>query len=417
MNSILSLEKLHKLVSGAGDKFCRADAISAWSKLGQLAELARTSNDSHRLRNELEDTITRLEAHVPRLVDSVRGCVDVSNTIESNDTIKTDAIAREVFNDSAAKLRTLTAEQQEERSRWFGLPELCAFENMTDVMKCRATRIRDWCEDRLEFIHSRGRMRFYTAHGIRHSKRVLRFGTELLRAFPHRMSDPFSFFVMYTAAYCHDLGMMLREEEDPECEITFEKVRKAHGRRTWEILMGNQQHRLHPMWRAMGFTSEREALVVANTCALHQKSVESKIPGIPLSQSLFHDGGMISVPSRALALLLRLADALDCDETRLPPFPYLQHGGISEKSQREYIKHELVEDVVVGADGTINVAMRVRYQYPSFISAVEIVCSEIANEIRSVSVLLEDTGVKIPEPQFNTIEALFLEPHPYIVSE
>jgi len=382
-----------------------------------LAELAKTPNHRDRLRNELEDTITRLETHVPGLVDNVRGVAELSGTVECDDSARAKAVAQDVFGASETELRKLCAELEERRSKWFGLPELCAFENMTDAMRCRATRIRDWCEDKLEFIHSRGKMRYYTAHGIRHSKRVLRFATELLQAFPLQMSDPFSFFVMYTAAYCHDLGMMLREEEDPECEKTFESVRKTHGRRIWDLMMGNQERRLPPMWRAMGFACEREALVVANLCALHQKSAEGEIQRLPLSQSLFLDGGMISVPSRALAVFLRLSDSLDCDETRLPPIAYLRHRGIPEASRREYIKHELIDEVIIGAQGTVNVELRVRYQYPSYVNAVETVCNSITNEFESISALLGGTGIEIPEPHFNTVEAIFLEPHPYLVGE
>jgi hypothetical protein len=308
------------------------------------------------------------------------------------------------------------AQKGEDESRdaaWKGFPELWLFKRLTKPSRERATRIRDWCEEKLEFMHSRGEIRYWTAHGVGHSKRVLRIATDFLRAFEASFMEPMELFALYVCAFCHDLGLMFREGEDPDDPATFAAIRKSYGRRVWENILGGRQRGLPPAWKEMGFASEREAMVVANLCAVHQKKCKPDLLRLPKSDFLLSDGGTKTIRPFTLAALLRLADALDCHERRLPPTSYLQHRAIPHPSFPEYARHEVVEDIGVGPDATLHVGMRVRYVYPADFQTAECVRQEIQAEVSAISKMMAPAGLRLPPPLFNTVEALFLETHPY----
>ena len=83
-------------------------------------------------------------------------------------------------------------------------------------LRRRAVRVREHCKSRLEFIHSRGLFRFYNGHGITHSERVLQIISNILAAgtLEGKTLTEYELFLLYLAAYCHDLGMLTFPGED-----------------------------------------------------------------------------------------------------------------------------------------------------------------------------------------------------------
>ena len=417
MNPAGKLKALYNLLPQLSERLDSGDYTALCRRVVRAAGVLEGEPHNQLVEEALDETIARLESRFPRFTSRVRGAIAPETDLSVDDSSEvTKRIAVEVYEDSRLQLAVQRQKEQAERDKWLGLPELQVFDRVSPAMRERAIRIRDWCEERLEFIHSRGEMRYYTAHGIGHSKRVLRFGADLLRAFPDVLCDPFGYFAIYVGAYCHDLGLMLREHEDPESEDEFTQIRRTHGRRTFELLMGRHDRGVPPAWRTMGFASEREAIVVANICAVHQKAEEVNLVRLPRTQSLLVDGDTKEINTQALALVLRLADALDFHEKRLPPVAYLQHREISETSIGEYLKHEIVETVHVADDGTVHVAMRVRYDYPRSMCPDKKVREEIAGELSLIQALLKKSGLILPNPRFNAVEALFPEAHPFLKS-
>ena len=415
MNPTITLRALSKLLPKIVQQLDSNDYKALCKRLMDISNDI-SSNKTGDAELKLDKTIKRLEVKMPGLISHVRGVMSDSyetDTVTSFDKAK--QVSNEIYDKTRLQLAKIQNQQEEKETAWFGLPEMYVFDLLSSDMRKSAIKIRDWCEDKLEFIHSRGAFRYFTAHGIGHSKRVLRYGIDLLNAFPQCFKDPFAYFAIYAGAYCHDIGMIYREGEDPECEKTVELIRKTHGRRAWEMILGNREQGFVPQWPSMGFASEREAMVVANICAVHQKSSEQTLHQLPKSQPLFFGGNTININPFMLAIILRLADALDCNERRLPPTAYMKHREIPEYSIINYVKHEIIEDVFVGKEADVHIAMRFRYIYPQGDILKDAVFNEISSEFSSVSALLKQCNLTLPSPQFNAVEALFLEKHPYLI--
>ena len=413
--SVVLLKKLHDLLPTLRGRLAPIDYANLCRRLASVGETIAGGADRAAVQRHLEDIVRRLDTRLPgiaaRMSAQHRGVAVAGSAVGTHE-------ARQMAADCSEKARWVLAmhenEEEAKRSSPLGLAELWVLDHLPLARKQQAVRIRDWCEDRLEFIHSRGGMQYYTGHGIGHSKRVLRHAVALLRAQEGHFPGPLSCLVTYAAAYAHDLGLMFRPSEDPNDERTFELIRSSHGQRTLETILGSPRDGLPPAWRAMGFHSEREAMLVAHVCAVHQRRSECLLTRLPVSMPLFADGCSSNIPARALAVIVRLADALDCNEKRLPPLAYLRDSRVPTTSVLEYVKHEIVEDVQIDDDSVIHVAMRVRYEYPTDVDLVAEARAELHQEISAVIEMLKGCGVQLPPPEFSCFESLFPEPHPYL---
>lgn len=226
----------------------------------------------------------------------------------------------------------------------------------------RAVCIIEFCKKKLDFIMTQGLFRFYNNHGISHSEKILSFMDDILRAASLRRKkfSDYEIFLLYTSAYCHDLGMLKWSGENFDDPDTCNKVRKIHCKRVADYINRN--------WREMGIVCEIEAMLIANICQAHrgdknlgmlQKRLRVDIGG--------HSDNVITVSVREqlLGAILRLADALDADESRLPYDSIQEHEYIPFAQRTEYYKHELVHHVRICPDeGLIKVQLKIKYEQP-----------------------------------------------------
>ncbi|MDI6885230.1 MAG: HD domain-containing protein [archaeon] len=209
-------------------------------------------------------------------------------------------------------------------------------------LKERAKKIREHCVRVLPRIHSQGLFRYYNDHGPAHSEAILRLLNNLLdnillKKDNGRLTE-YDYFLLYTAAWCHDLGMLMKEGEDFDNSKVCERVRETHPERTAEYLRKN--------WREMGIQSEIEAFFLEQICEAHGGN-SKKIKELPEEQPIVLDGERQNIHLCLLGALIRLADALDAREDRLPPEPYMEVLGIPEKQYVEYWKHGVVHSVSI----------------------------------------------------------------------
>lgn len=290
-------------------------------------------------------------------------------------------------------------------------PERWIFEHLTDSMTERATCIRDWCEERLELMNIRPEMRHLPSLGVGCSKQLLRCAVDILKAFEGHFPDPLSYFIVYTGAYCCHLGMILSENE----EICRQKY-KSHGKDTWDFMMGNSDLSISPAWQVMGFSSPQEAMLIANICAGKQKNSTGNFTELAETQSIFLDGSTMNISPIVLAQVLRLTNLLNYNLQRLPSRSYLQQFSIPEQLIGEYLKHEFIDQVKVNESGIFSIKMRQRFHYPDNYDNLHItIRNDIEKEIKDIQTALRRCGIKLPSPEIDWIESLFLEQHPYLI--
>jgi tetratricopeptide (TPR) repeat protein len=264
-------------------------------------------------------------------------------------------------------------------------------------LESRAADIEKYCERKLTDIHRQGLFQYYNDHGPGHSKAVLRLLDDLLEDISRKkgndMLNEYECFTLYAAAWCHDLGMLKREEEDFKDWGFCEQVRETHPVRTAVYLNDN--------WKDMGILTKTEAVLLGNICEAHGSS--GNVNQLPPKQVIFLASEKYTVRPSFLAALLKLADALDANESRLPSKSYRENPEIPAKSRKEYWKHEVVEVVNVNhKEKEIRVQMAVTKEYP--VNVTEEVKKKLKDELKSVKRVLNEYGIDL-DFAFSVIES------------
>ncbi|RCV62993.1 HD-GYP domain, c-di-GMP phosphodiesterase class II (or its inactivated variant), partial [Methanophagales archaeon] len=255
----------------------------------------------------------------------------------------------------------------------------------------RLERIKEFCSRRLPRIHSLGLFKYYTDHGPAHSEAIIKLLGKLTES---RELSEYERFILKSAAWCHDLGMLKMDDEtlNFDAREVCEEVRKEHHKRTVEYI---QKHR-----EELGLR-ETESIILEWICYAHSSKVDIK--EVKEEYSLTIEGRDEKVRTRFLSALLRIADALDAREDRLPPEGYMNIPGIPEASYREYWKHEVVKEVDIRS-GEIIIGTIEKYEYPEGVNVVEEVKEKLTEELNSVKEVLEAHGLKF-DMDFRDFEA------------
>jgi len=248
---------------------------------------------------------------------------------------------------------------------------------------------------KLSFIHSQGLFRYYTDHGPGHSEAVIKRLNELTEG--ANLSE-YENFLLKCGAWLHDIGMLMREGEDVYNPEVCNRIRKEHHKRSAEYI---SKH-----WREIGLSDETEATIIQWICYAHS----SKVNINEVREEIPTAGG--NVRTRLLAALLRLADALDCREDRLPPEDYRRLPQIPQESLKEYWKHEIVKKVEIKGS-KIYVEMLLKYKDHKEKNVADKVKEKIEEELNSVRDILERYNLHF-ELDFNVIEPPELEERPPI---
>jgi len=254
---------------------------------------------------------------------------------------------------------------------------------------------------KLSYIHSQGLFRYYTDHGPGHSEAVIKILDKLTKGV--ELSEYEKFLLKY-GAWLHDIGMLMREGEDVYNPEVCNRIRKEHHKRSAEYI---SKH-----WREIGLSDETEAAIIQWICYAHS----SKVDIDKVREETHIAGREEKIRTRLLAALLRLADALDCREDRLPPEDYRRLPQIPQESLKEYWKHEIVKKVEINRtrDMTrIYVEMLLKYKDHKENNVADKVKEKIKKELNSVRDVLERYNLHF-ELDFNVIEPPELEERPPI---
>jgi hypothetical protein len=208
-------------------------------------------------------------------------------------------------------------------------------------LKKSAENVQRYCQRLLGYIHASDDIyfRFFTNHASLHSQTLLKILKELF--LDVKLKNDYEYYLLYTAAYAHDIGMLPQktngEYEDYTKQEVVEKARKEHSIRSAEHIKKN--------WREMGILEKTHSVHLAEICKAHSSKVDINI--IPERAECVIEGEKVEIRWKFLAALIRLADALDADYNRIPPEFITKDAKLSEKTVREYLKHESVQKVTV----------------------------------------------------------------------
>lgn len=211
----------------------------------------------------------------------------------------------------------------------------------------------------------RAAFRLYTLHNATHVVNILRLAGELLGSHCDKLTGLECVFIILSAAY-HDLGMVFKPEElegiednedftrvflrqHPKAMLQFEEgnrkitkelagwyCRWAHAKRV-KIALERAQNSSLPPLRWEGIPIKRQLVFI---CESHNDSAEDVKANKNLNIEFVHKADL-----RFCALMLRISDILDFDNTRSPQsvYEYLELENPKNKSEEtsriEWEKH------------------------------------------------------------------------------
>jgi hypothetical protein len=413
--ALAKLKQLQIVFSKLKGKLDAFDFTSLCTRLLEMSKKIIGGLDRDAIESAVEEVLARLEPELSQAAVQLRGKTEADGKglkeLSHEEMIKLGKQLEE----TVQRQLMLSHAQLQQKPRWSGSPELWIFEHLTDSMKNRAVCIRDWCEQKLEYINSIQELSCLPSIGVGHSKRVLGCAIEMLKVFEQRICNPLTCFVIYAGAYCQHLGLLFLGEHQTRKEQEVLEAWKDHNGQTRNLIIGNTDLGIAAAWPAMGFLSEQEAMLVVNVCTGEQRISKKSATELPTSQSIFLEGQTMNVQPLTAFAILKLATILDCSQERLPRLLCLREPKIPEDLIYEYLKHEVVREVNIDKDGTVHIKMRVCYRYPARLGNVqELVCRKLQGQIRQCQELLQQSGISLPDPEFDCGEALFLEEHPYL---
>jgi hypothetical protein len=213
---------------------------------------------------------------------------------------------------------------------------------------------------------------YLTDHGEQHYRNL---ETNLSLLLPDEMKQHLAveeLFVLLCAVHFHDVGLLSEHYTDEP----WTSVREDHVNRTYDYL-----HEFYEDWGLNRF----EAYAIKNICLGHSGDTLYDLP----EDSVIH---RTLVRIQFLAALLRVADELDLDYTRVSPF-ILRLKQIPEESLKHWKKHEEIGGVLIDSKSwTIEVrAMPMSEEGRTIIESL--VEQKLQSELEYVRPILEKHGL------------------------
>lgn len=181
----------------------------------------------------------------------------------------------------------------------------------------------------------------YTDHWLRHTDSLVGVMNAVIpREAAHGLT-PEEVFVLLCAAYLHDVGHF--HIQDKVQFPSEDSLRTNHGRASAEYLRENRR------WMVL---TSAESLTVQQVCLAHTQRHPHDIPAEVCV-------GSHKVRPRLVAAILRLADALDVNSSRITYWPLLMKGRPSPPTPRWWLNRNFVGIQCKPLDRTIIVHLAV----------------------------------------------------------
>lgn len=169
---------------------------------------------------------------------------------------------------------------------------------------------------------------YLTDHGEHHSENLVANTNFLLPDVLKQEMGIEEIFILLCSIQFHDIGLLSEKVEGED----WKSIRKDHVNRTYDYI-----HEYYQSWGLNRF----EAYCIKNVCLGHSGDTLFDLP----EEMVLHN---TKIRIQFLASLLRMADELDLDYTRISPF-VSQLKKIPEESKKHWLKHEEISGVLINS--------------------------------------------------------------------
>jgi len=250
----------------------------------------------------------------------------------------------------------------------------------------------------------------YTDHSIKHSNRVLFFASKLLGTTASLTED--EKFILLCAIVLHDIGMQtngyLPGSSFPLNNEQLEAIRAEHHEFSYKYITDN--------YITLGLQNKQNfvhyiALVAKNHRATDLQGVSEKEPF-----------GMGIIRIKLLSAIIRLADCLDCDSSRVN-IHLLNNFEIEQKSKAYWFCHNYVQSICIN-EGKVKLvfAFPEEYNHKNICSSIknfiseEIKCqmSELFDIFYTHNIFFHRSLVEVEERYHKGIQVMPYDVYTYI---
>ena len=249
----------------------------------------------------------------------------------------------------------------------------------------RLYKLEEEAKKLLVFTHSK--FPYFTNHDFTHSKRVENILNWLILDEFKEILLPYELFLLILASWFHDIGMIGKEEEDPE------HIRNVHHIRSEE--------KIREIHQLLGL-NEHEALILGKICKGHRKEdLNTKYyRSIPLGQG-------VNIRVKLLASLVRLADEFDITNERVSEIMFYELSKNSE-SVNEYKKHFAVGGIAYDRNLQHKIIFSGTASDPKGSEILEEIEDKLSKTLDSVKIILASLGIIIDVIELDVIPQGFI---------
>ncbi len=210
-------------------------------------------------------------------------------------------------------------------------------------------------EEKVEFYWSKPLHRWYTDHGLEHSKRIIECLEQLLQVKSSILSEA-ERFILLAAIYLHDIGMQFPvyaglSKKDDYTKDELEIIRKNHNEASAKAIIASLDNN---SGFSFGLENCKDYVdFIADVAKYHRKLDINTLKSVKLA------GKTIRLP--LLAALIRLGDELDADYRRVNP-DILATVDIPAESKYHWWCHHYVQSLSI-EEGIITIDFRFPEKY------------------------------------------------------
>ncbi len=240
----------------------------------------------------------------------------------------------------------------------------------------------------------------YLDHGIEHSYVLTSKALDIFNkiSYGDKILSPIERLILGIGALIHDIGMQYNKypidgvEEDPSY------VRKHHVELGYDMIRSTLEGKFNDERSGPPFLLEDIHKTFLYYGALAGFSHSGRIYWDRLKGSAYSEkkeGGMQTLRLRLIAALIRLADEIHCEYTRVPDLNYIESPLLSETSRAHWTACYYTQEIKITSPGSAGLRMVMNWRVPENISETELqLIRTLLQDLREIKINDESELIK-----------------------
>jgi len=265
-------------------------------------------------------------------------------------------------------------------------------------------------------IWGRPRLHTFVDHGIDHSYRVLTLALSFLKILnrPEMALSPVERLVLGIACLIHDIGMQYQAYPVKEVDLDPFQIRKQHTALGFEMIAAVREGTFTSQRAGPPLNIHPQHLLFLHYGAMVGYSHSGRTYWDQITTSATYEmkreGGEQLIRPRLLAALVRLADELHCEYTRIQDLTWLDTALLTSEEKAHWAACYFTQEVRITSPGPAGLRMNMTWRVPDDATEKDIeIVRALLQELREHKMLAETQLVRGQLKEDDRAEPCFLE--------